>query len=264
MKFAKMFALAAALVAVSAIVSAHAVPLFSPTGVQDVVQLPDGTYYNVAGHFSCDNAGHPLTSDAYRDRDNWIVYTNAINDTISIGALLNARQAAGSTNAGFCAESTTVYPCASYKKFTLMLRVIPGSGATGDTTSNIRLAVEVRKHIAQVADSASTFVWSGWNTSPTYAATDSIGQGYGPTISSSPGTVALYPGEHLIVFNPKQRGDRNTDYFFGPPDGIALDLVDSKGQWFWAPYISVRVRVLSGSATVANKPRVIMHLAMGS
>ena len=211
---------------------------------------------------SLDASGNAYTLEASKDRDNWIVYANAINDTFSVGSLNNTRVAAIAANAGYSAESTQVYSCGQYRRFTIFLR---GIGVTGDTTTKIRLAVQVRKHIAASADSNSTFAWGGWATSPSFTGADSLGVSFsGITISSSPGPVGLYPGEHLVVLDPRQRGDRNTDYFFGPPDGVALDLIDSKGQWFWAPYMSVRVRCLTGPGTVSVKPRIIMHVAMGS
>lgn len=218
-----------------------------------------------------DASGNLLSSEANKDRDNWSIPTGGIiNDTMSVAALANGRVSSQSSNLGFCAESTLVLPCGQYRHFTLFMRAIPIGAATSDTSSMIRVAVEIRKHTTNLADTSSTFVWMSWEPpAGTNAPTgpDSLGHTYaGVTIGSTPGTVALYPGEHEFIFDPRRRGDRNTDYFFGPPDGIAVDLVDAHGQWFWAPYMSVRIRVLSYTSSAANdhKPRIYLAVGMGS
>ena len=61
MKFARLFVLVAS--ALALVWSSGFAQSFGPTYTQDVVQLKDGTYYNVAGHFKCDQYGAPIVTE---------------------------------------------------------------------------------------------------------------------------------------------------------------------------------------------------------
>ena len=89
---------------------------------------------------------------------------------------------------------------------------------------------------------------------------DSIGQPGGftniPTtaVQTTNATVAvatpyLLPGEFEVIFNVSRRDTVDGAAIpkpFSAPLGYYVPLVGSMGEWFWAPYFSVRMRVING------------------
>jgi hypothetical protein len=224
-----------------------------------------GTYYkNPQSGQVTDALGNAQVSEAIKDRDNWIVYPTAINDTISNGQLVGTAWALANTAAQFCAESTVVYPCGQYRRFALGARWIPAGGDT--STATIRIAFQVRGHFTATADTSTTFYWDSWTlSSAAGTTTDSVGVG----TTAQAGNLALaWSGEKIIAFDPRRGNGGATintfSQFFGAPAGKLIDLVDAKGNYFWAPYISVRARVINGYGANATKGRLIVSLAMGS
>ena len=216
-------------------------------------------YENLKNGQYTDASGNAKTTDASRDRDNWTIWTNAINDTITSGSGVNPAAGNNPSGAQFTAESTAVLSVAAYRRVALAIRVIPPGG---DTTSIYRLAVQVRGHISGLADSSSTFPWYGWQTQAAVTAADSVGTN-GYTLVTGGQLVAALPSEHIVSWSAKTLGRGFTaGNSFVWPDGIMLDLFDGRAQAFWFPYMSVRVRVLTGPTSA--KPRVILHVVAGS
>jgi hypothetical protein len=149
-----------------------------------------------------------------------------------------------------------------------MMRVIP---VAADTTSRFRFAVQIRKHTDASGDSSSTFAWAAWNqaTPMSVASDDSTGHLFAATffVGGAATGPAPWANERVFVFDAERGNAISTagsnNQSFGWPGGIAVDLQDARGQDFWAPYMSVRIRCLNAGAA-ASKPRVIAKLAMGS
>lgn len=250
-------------VALGAVVALWAVAAFG-----DYNTLNKSTYYqNATSGNRVNSTGSLLVDDVSRDRDNWSV-VSLFDDTVSVADRIDTKSTAGYP---YTAESSAVIPCGQYRRFTLCLRVIPQAS---DTTNDkrYRFAVQIRKHSSAVADSSNTFAWSSWmNATPmSVASDDSVGHQFSAgffqgTLSNSASTP--WANERVFIFDGT-RGNLvsagSVGQSFGWPGGYAVDLCDARGQWFWAPYISIRVRCLSNGTTTLNKPRIIGTLMMGS
>jgi len=242
--------------------------LLAAIGLADNNTLNHGSYYqNATNGAKTDANGNAWVSDASRDRDNFQIVT-VCSDSMSNGAGVGSAWANAGGAMSFTAESSAVIPCYNYRRFTLMIRVIPTSAAGGaDSAAVVRLAVQIRKHTDATNDSASTFAWTSWGNTSVVATPDSTGnQGVGLS-----GNGALIQNTERGFTFVSQRGygalgATRQSTAMSWPNGLAVDLVDSRGQWFWAPYVSVRVRIVGNSAgtAAANCPKVICFLAMGS
>lgn len=247
-------------VALGALVALAAVAAFGDNNVLD-----KSTYYqNATNGAKTDANGNAYTNEASKDRDNFQI-VNVCDDTMSVAQFIDANSTAGFQ---FTAESSAVITSYPYRRFTLMMRVIP---VAADTTSRFRFAVQVRKHTDATGDSSSTFAWASWAnaTAMSAASDDSTGHFTAATFFSGGASTGAgaWSDERVFVLTA-ERGNAigvagSTQQSFGWPGGIAVDLCDARGQWFWAPYMSVRIRCLSAGAA-ASKPRVIAKLAMGS
>jgi hypothetical protein len=236
------------------------------TAVADYNVLDKTTYkQNATSGQRVNNTGDLRVDDVSRDRDNWVV-TSLFDDTTSVADLIDTKSTAGQP---YTAESSAVIPCGQYRRFTLCLRVVP---AAGDTTSRFRYAVQIRKHSAAAADSASTFAWQSWGLlAPGATAPDDSTGHFGAAVFwQGTGTAtgaSAWSNERVFVFD-SERGQSaasgSVGQSFGWPGGYAIDLQDTRGQSFWAPYISVRIRCLSNGRTTINKARIIGTLMMGS
>ena len=229
--------------------------------------------------------GYLQTSEANKDRDNYSV--QSWSDTISsAGAIpLTWSTAKILTAMSFTADSTGPTPiqCNAYRRFTIGLRLIPGIAAVTDTfNTTYKLAIQIRKHSNLTGDSASTFVWTSWNGATSFVA-DSIAvmdtTGHHAAIGAGGATAGPltrpWRGERVVYFNPRYGStmgalDSGNDWY-ATPDGIAMDLVDSKGQSFWGYGISARWRLLdiigrplAEQGKTTSAPRVVVTLMMGS
>ena len=132
----------------------------------------------------------------------------------------------------------------------------------------VRIAVQVRGHTNQNTDSVSTYAWLRWTNAagiPGGASAgvfrvDSIGQPGGfiniPTtaVQTTNATVAvaspyLLPGEFEVIFNVARRDTIDGTQGgkpFSAPLGYYVPLTGAMGEWFWAPYVTVRARVING------------------
>lgn len=264
MKFAKVLALAAAL-AVTSVVAVHAAPSFAPSGSQDVVQLLDGSYYNIAGHFRCDASGNALTYPVNIWPAQTATYSYAINDTVTI-------------QAGACAaESTVSYRFAidGYKWCAVYLDVKYVGGSPPDTAVTW-IALEPRSQMTAAQDSTSLGVWPQFGATLAasgatagLAAVDSTAgdyfRSYGTTIVPGATTGAkIWTGEKVIAFWPARgRGDTGTPQLWGFPRQKYLELKGPAGDWLTSLYLSWRVRILYGPAA-ADKVRIVLHVVMGN
>jgi len=202
--------------------------------------------------------GSVSNSDEARDRDAWAILNGGnpiINDTLTVSTGL-AYGVGNGANVAFTAESSLVISAGQYQRFSLALRVIPGQG---DTTTAMVFAVQVRGHIAAVADTNSTFAWTPkqWDiTTPGTVGAFTTNDSTVAKVTSTVGSVALN-NEFTVKFDPKWYSNVGAAYAnFSFPSGRIIPLIDQSGVWFWAPYISVRVRCLRG----ASKPKVIAYL----
>lgn len=126
----------------------------------------------------------------------------------------------------------------------------------------VRLAFQIRAHPNTNTDSTSTFPWLRWSNVATSGVfrVDSIGQPLGvvniPTtaVQTTNATVAvaspyLLPGEFEVIFNVARRDTVDglaAPKPFSAPLGYYIPLTGPMGEWFWAPYFTVRVRVVNG------------------
>ena len=219
----------------------------------NIVQQPDGTYLNAATHQLIDASGNVLTQDGYRPAWGNAVYTNAINDTVTIQA------------GAFAAESTIVLPFAisGYKWCQVYLDVKHAAGDTAVTW----VAVEPRAHFAAVSDSVYMGVWPNFGAGA-LSVPDSltnVATNFGTTIVPAAGTgQKAWNGEKVVAFSvTRGRGDESTPQLWGFPRQRVIELKDAQGNWLSALYVSWRVRILYGPAA-ASKVRIVLHVVMGS
>lgn len=204
--------------------------------------------------FTMSTTGGLSIYDEARDRDQWAVLNGGspiINDTLTVGSGINAGAGNGAP-ASFTAESSLVISSGMYQRFALAVRVIP---AAGDTATKIRLAVQIRGHITSAVDTNSTFAWLPFQVEAAIAGIDSLGD-YGTQVAGDHVSQAG-PGEFKLQFDPRNyTGTSGVGNVFAFPSGRWIQLITNSGEWFWAPYMSVRIRCLTGAA----KPRVIAYL----
>lgn len=181
-------------------------------------------------------------------------FQNIIVDTMSVAAAINSAQNPGGYS--FTAESTAIIDVGRFFRIGLMIRAIP---AGGDTTTPIRLAVQIRAHLDNSAeDSTNTFYWMPHAVSASISTPDSFVTKYTTSAPPAGAGVGVWPGEMIVAFNDpaRGRGAMKSNEFFGAPDGCYIPLIATKGDIFWAPYMSVRVRVLQAAAN----PKIVMSL----
>jgi len=142
-------------------------------------------------------------------------------------------------------------------------------GVHDSLSTVVRLAVQVRAHFTASQDTATTFPWLRWGVASVNsgapaaisgfnAKRDSIGHGDVPTAvpttaiqatSANSSFSGLLPGEFMVVFNVARddtTGGGGAGKPYSAPKGFYVPLVGAQGEWFWAPYMSIRVRTLNG------------------
>jgi len=207
------------------------IPAFADYNVQD-----KGTYkMNANSGAVVDASGNAKVVDADRDRDYWTT-ANLINNQLT---------ASGTTMA-----DSNVTPIATYGYRRSGLMIYPQFDSLSTV---VRIAVQVRAHYNSSADSANAFPWYRWPTRSTSAASDvdSIGH-FTNSSQATPVQVTsgsgLYSGEFLVKFDVARQdlagGGAGKPWAY--PKGIYVPLNDATGAPYWAPYTSVRVRVLNG------------------
>lgn len=229
--------------------------------------INQGTYFkNAQSGAKTDAYGNAYVNEASKDRDNYQIVP-VCDDTLSNGGIVSASNLNVGSGMSFSAESSAVIPTYAFKKFTLLIRVVPAVNGAADSNAVVRIAVQIRKHTDATGDTSSTFAWTSWAGSTNVTTADSASNA-GPTLLAS----GASPNASEKVFNfeiGRGRGNIRSRQAAAMswPDGLAVDLIDSKGQWYWSPYTSVRVRVIGNSTSgtaAAACPRVICKLAMGS
>jgi hypothetical protein len=251
-----------------------------------------GSYYNNASTGARTTAqGHATIDDAARDRQQLPRWSPVCDDTLSNGATIGTAWALAATAFTFTAESSAVITTYPYRRFTLSIRVIPpggggraarrrpparGSRGAGahptpphQTTPAPRhpprsIATTNARHTTilpqtHTQDSARhTKKRQNTHSTKHKANTHNTASSFRATLPS-PTTTSV----SLFWIALRGRGAGATNQTNGSwPDGIAVDLMDSRGQWYWAPYTSVRIRLIGYAGS--GKPRVIAKLAMGS
>ena len=209
-----------------------------------------------------DGSGNLKVVDADRDRDNYVLGQAVVGDTTGTGG---AVALAGLAIAAWSAESTSIIPTYNYRRFALGLRLIPSVGSAADT-NEVRYAVQVRAHSAASYDTSSSFVWHRWPVGGVRTASDvdSLGQINNNIGVSANGYDQPFSGEFIVVLSKKRgRGNTGRAQEFGGPDGVFIVLTGVRGEQFWAPYTSIRIRNLSGG-TGASANRIRVDFMMGS
>lgn len=246
--------------AVAALFAVPLATLWSIAGVevQDSKSVRGQMNFPVVGGISrADSAGRMLTMsstgglsiyDEARDRNRYVT-----------GSLINNQLAASGA-----AMADSSDPVASYDLKRVGLTFY---GIFDSLSTVVRVAVQVRAHFNTSTDSSSTFPWYRWANAggiPGGAGagnfkSDSIGHVTLVATSQVPLTAVqatsansagggLLPGEFEVIFN-YSRSDTTAagnGKPFSAPTGIYVPLVGPLGEWFWAPYMSVRVRVING------------------
>ena len=203
--------------------------------VNNVRQMPDGTYQNVVNGQACDANGNALTLEASKDRDTQYLWTNAIVDTANVGAIC---------------DSTSWLATKGCRTLALHLRVSWPAVAAGGTASpwTARLAVQVRGGwAASNADSVNWGPWqmsSGLRTAVVSGDTSTVVGGY-----QIPNAAITEPTEFVVpvtyIPQPIAVGTFKGNSYSTSSAWIVLK--DNAGRNFWAPYTQVRVRVLTAS-----------------
>lgn len=215
--------------------------LFAGLALADYNVRDHSTHHqNASTGLKTNSTGDLTIEDSSPNRDVWRLYPNIINNqlTASGTGMVDSSQA----------QST-----ADMRRLVLVLY------GTHDSVSTIvSLAVQIRGHYLTSSDSASAHPWIRWpNRSITlHNDVDSVGHGVVGTYALAQATSAnvlvasngLWPGEFKVKFNVAH-GDTAADghgKYGGFPKGMWIPLNDYQGQPFWAPYTSVRVRVING------------------
>jgi hypothetical protein len=186
------------------------------------------------------------------------VISNLINDTITVACPLDTGDpAVGAAGYAFTAESTAIVDVGDFPNIGMFLRVIP---AGGDTSTRIRLAVQVRAHLDFTGDSSSTFPWVLWNGQANATNPDTVRNTFTTYNPPAGEGCGVWAGEFVVSMQDpvRGRGTMRSNEFFGAPNGLYIPLTSRTGPRFTAPYMSIRVRVLEG----ASKPKVVLHLGL--
>lgn len=189
-----------------------------------------GPYFNTKNGAVVDASGNAKVVETAPNRDANFTYSNIINSA-SIAAA--------------AADSSAILDVHNMRLGTLLFKVTPVSGGVGLIT---RLAVQVRIHMNGGSDSLSTFAVYPYGQGPTFAPTvlDTMNAGH---LFTGSGTVP-WSGETVLTFN----GNRNSPLnavaatAFSYPNGVAIPLSSLTGRDFYADYISIRVRNVTGPA----------------
>jgi len=205
-------------------------------------QTQGGVNFNAKSGQVVDASGNAKVVDADRDRDNW-GYFSLINTQF------------GATSSATMADSNAT-PVDTHGYSRLALVFYPQFDSLSTV---VRYAVQVRAHYSSSSDSAATFPWYRWpvRNNTVMADIDSIGQyTYGSRVVAQStsanlptGSVGAWSGEFIVTFNVARNDsiEGGSGGKWGAyPRGMYLPLNDYNGAPYWAPYTTVRVRVLSG------------------
>jgi hypothetical protein len=216
-------------------------PLQSGTNPQGQLKVgivggvkPDST----AAPFTFDATGKSYFSEAYKDRDNWRLYPNIINNQLN------------STTAGV--DSSQAQDTHDMRSLALVLY-----GQQDSLSTIVRIAVQIRGHYTTASDSGSAYPWYRWPVRSTTAGTDAIDSlghfSWGiatvaQATSANSANGGLWSGEFLVRFDVARNDSTGTGLgkYGAYPKGMWINLVDHDGVPFRAPYTSVRVRVING------------------
>ena len=144
-----------------------------------------------------------------------------------------------SSIAALSADSSAVISMGAYRLMGLAIRM------TGNPSLHARLAVQIRFHLNAQSDTSSMFPIQGLQVpgATTVTQVDSI-----PWASVvAPTTTVLSRSEFQVNLVNDGLGTAS----FGSAPNAYILLRDKSGQGIWAPYISVRVRVLSVTTALA-------------
>lgn len=188
------------------------------------------------------STGGLIAVDPSRDRDNW-----------NLIPLINNQVSASGIN---MADSVSVpVPTYAYSRMSLLLK-----GNFDSLSTVVRLAIQVRGHYSQIADTSTTFPWYRWPTRATsngITDMDSLGHMFVGSYAQAQVTSAnapfanstgAWPGEFVVKFSMSTTDSLQTGAgkYGASPNTMLIPLSDASGAWFQAPYTSIRVRVLSG------------------
>jgi hypothetical protein len=171
--------------------------------------------------FTTDANGALRTVDDTPDREantSFVLWSGAAGDTTAVGM----------------ADSTAIMDTHGLRHLGLMLKAFWTPTATILT---LRIAVQVRAHPTASADSVNTYPWAWTNVlNATGATSDTVRVGQNLT----PDTVTPSSQELVVVFN--QAGGNWTTR-----SRVYIPLYNNQGTEYWAPFTSIRVRVLGGA-----------------
>lgn len=150
------------------------------------------------------------------------------------------------------------------------------AATTFDTTSVIRLAVQIRTHLNGQVDSSSVFPLYQYGRTDLGAVTTTASQmdtsvvGHLVSAAPIPNRLATpqagqaWSGEFVVEISAKRSGIYNNvavnGHTFYYPNGIALPLSSLFGREVYSPWTSVRVRYMSSSVGAPANARVRIHL----
>lgn len=155
---------------------------------------------------------------------------------------------------GLRADSTAVLPTTGFRVISGFIKV--WAPAPVDTAARVVLAIQVRAHATQSADSANTVPIYDWQVSG--AAYDSAGTINLQFPSAGNGTEKLFylPAAWCM---PGSGSGAAIKRVYG--DNGGLITIPSRGGAFAFPFFSIRIRVISSGGTVVrSSPRVLLHL----
>ena len=191
----------------------------------------------VGGIVASDTSGAPFLMDSDG-------YAKMVQKNPAMDANLTFASIISSTITAASADSSAILDTHRMRLGMLLIKANPSGGGTG--TIN-RLAIQIRVHLNGQSDTSSTFAiyqYGATAVATAGALPDTIA--FGHLVSGS--TTTPWSGEFDIMATADRSGPvtGGSTNDFRSPTGIAIPLQSLFGRDSWAPYVSVRVRNITG------------------
>ena len=224
-----------------------------PVGASAQTSTQDGqrTYTQqgllIQGLVRADSTGKALTMTS--DGELKVYLTNANTESYHVWQdIIQADSTAGPDSSDGGANGLgSIIDTHGYRHLTLLMKVWTINHRAANFKNDLRLAVQVRTHINGLDDSLSTFANYPFGVGAAGVGTGAVAKGDTLTTGHiSTGSANLpWSGEFVVnVANNRSAPTGGGPVAFSYPNGIAIPLNSLFGRDFWAPGISVRVRIL--------------------
>lgn len=188
-----------------------------------------------AKNLTMSSTGGLSTYDESRDRDHWRLFENIIQADSSAG------------------PDSNLVPIvtADYGQLKLLFKIWPINHGAANYTNDIRFAVQIRTHINSATDSMSVFPEYPFGIGITGIGVGGNGIAKGDTLTvghvTDGSAVLPWSGEFVLNIDGARAAPANgaAANAFSYPNAISIPLDAIYGRGFWAPALSVRMRIIS-------------------